>query len=786
MNKHIFPSHLLDQSKKGKDWCKQYAMAAWHQFCQLGDERFYNGREKFKELREYAKGEQSVDQYKQKFSKHLKAKENKTWRNIDWSILKIAPRFVRVVMGKINNAKKITKVRAIDPLAVSLKKDYEIQLREYVLNQKLLSDITASTGIEFDQPQSDGLPMPQNSDDIEIHMQLGYKDRFAMEMMDWLNLVDEVNDNEQLRYEVIEDLITVGCGGYRVFVDSNNFIRKRRVIPENTMVAPHSFADCRDAEYMGEVMYLTIAELRQLAGNQFTEEEYQKIAEQNRGRDYHSVGQWFDGSSQRHEYDDQRIRVLDLEWHSTDTLIHEKKKTNSGKTVLNKKSLDWYKPDAEAQPGREVIRTDIKNVYRCMWVIDTDYCFNYGLATDMQRSVMNLGDTRLSYCIFDIGTSFVKEIIPNLNNIQLNWLQYQNHMMRSKPRGIAINLDKLAEVAMDGAGGEKMTPREILEMYAETGDQVYKDSTMPGQANAALPFQELDGGMSDAALQHYQFIIQQMDMIRNVTGINDIIDGTTPHQDTGKAVAEIAMGASNNALDWLHYAERKVSENCKKREAALLPEAVKRGLPPALSAIIGSNSVSFLSKASIVDHEFKVWYEEAPSDEERYRLDEKIKVMLQNGEIGGDDALMIEREDNIERAIQLLRIKRKQRMAEAQQANQQNVQDTAAAQQQSNQQTHDNKLAELEKEYELKSNLTVLEKSLEEKNLLIKLQTEMRKAQRDNEFKLQAQADQHIDTLERIDAQGEIDILRDSMKIEGQKEVAKLKPKPKPAGASKK
>ena len=187
MAKHndLFPSDLVDPSEKDRDWRKKWIEAA-HRHYERRAPRYSSGSNpdkahKFKEWRDYANGEQSIDIYRDKFLSKKKDGKKTTFRNIDWSILKVAPRFKRVVVGMIMDNKHNVKIQSIDPHSVDSKREFKIKLQEFKENQAFLQTIGERTGTKFDSPVEEGLPIPESNADIEVHMNLFFKDEFAVD-----------------------------------------------------------------------------------------------------------------------------------------------------------------------------------------------------------------------------------------------------------------------------------------------------------------------------------------------------------------------------------------------------------------------------------------------------------------------------------------------------------------------------------------------------------------------------------------------------------------------------
>ena len=64
-SKAVYPSHQIDPREKGKDWCLQYAKAAWSDYTNHSTQSFHNNRGHYAKIKDYAQGNQSINKYKQ-------------------------------------------------------------------------------------------------------------------------------------------------------------------------------------------------------------------------------------------------------------------------------------------------------------------------------------------------------------------------------------------------------------------------------------------------------------------------------------------------------------------------------------------------------------------------------------------------------------------------------------------------------------------------------------------------------------------------------------------------
>ena len=138
--------------------------------------------------------------------------------------------------------------------------------------------------------------------------------------------------------------------------------------------------------------------------------------------------------------------------------------------------------------------------------------------------------------------------------IQITHLKMQQVLSRMVPDGVFLDMDGLAEV--DLGNGTNYNPAEALNMYFQTGSIVGRSLTQEGDPNRGrIPIQELQTSASGAKLgaliQTYQYYLQ---MIRDVTGLNEARDGSLPDKDALVGLAKMAANQSNIATKHINNA----------------------------------------------------------------------------------------------------------------------------------------------------------------------------------------------------------------------------------------
>tara|TARA_R110002050_G_scaffold132385_4_gene254427 strand:+ start:2841 stop:3773 length:933 start_codon:yes stop_codon:yes gene_type:complete len=245
--------------------------------------------------------------------------------------------------------------------------------------------------------------------------------------------------------------------------------------------------------------------------------------------------------------------------------------------------------------------------------------------------------------------------------------------------------------------------------------------------------------------QTYQYYLQ---MIRDVTGLNEARDGSKPDKDSLVGLQKLAAAASNTAtkhiLQSLMYLTVRTAENISLRVADMLEFPL---LKQALMNSISTFNVDTLEQIEKLNlHEFGIFLELEPEEEDKAGLERNIQIALQNGGIDLEDAIDIRQISNIKLANQMLKIKRKQKQEATRKAQLENIQAQAQANAQSAEQST---LAELQKQQALTETKLQLEQG--------KSQFEIQRMQTEAEIKKQLMAEkfQYDMQLARIDVEAE-------------------------------
>lgn len=718
-----FPSHLISPADKGKDWIMQYCKAAWDSF-ETDNPRniFYHARYRYEVIKSYALGNQSISKYRPLLGVDEESKED--WLAIDWSVIPIVPKFRRIALGKLNKIGYNITATPIDALANDEVEDYfagvkaKLLMREQAM--KVDPSLLEDPILQLEQGEA------KDIEELEIQMNYTFKHNMAIEAEQAITLVLEQNQVEKLREQIKEDIFDYGVGGYKEYIDSNGAIKIRNINPRNIIINQCKNKDFSDAQYVGEVIEMTIADLKQMAGNQFTEEEYEDIARNVIGR-WGNPKEWPTSLSVYNKgYDKFRLRLLDMEFFSVNEMVFEQRIDRRGNKIYARAR---YEDRNKRKDKFE--RVAYKVVYKGKWILGTNYIFDYGLATNMKRAKSSLMDTTMSYHIYapefwDMRAyGIMEQLIPIADAIQIAWYRLQNAINQARPKGIMIELGALEDIPL-GAGGKKLTPMKVIDLYNKTGTLVYRRADQQGRMTNYKPIEELENGLGRDVMTYYQIIQNHIQMLRDITGMNEMTDGSTPDPRTLTTVAKLAYEGTNNALAHIIGGEKKLLESLSNAIVLRIQDVAEVGGVKGYVRSLGSNTMKFFQTSpNLALYEFGIFIEDKPTDDQRAMLLQQVQAGQAGGMLDIEDAIVIQNTDNLKVAQQILAYKIKKRREQAQQDAMQQQQMNGQIQMQSAQAAEQARQQTLQLEAQVKSQLIQVEKEMDAKLLEMKYQYEL-------------------------------------------------------------
>ena len=651
-----FPDQVVpDSVKNSYDYGIQVGRAIENEWFRqdMGGDRYLQNFQNYHRLRLYARGEQPVQKYKDELS----INGDLSYLNLDWKIVPVIPKFVDILVNGMTDKGYEIKSFATDPFAVKERTDFAFNAIRDITNKEQIEQLNALTGGNF-YASADPASLPATEAELDLYLQLNYKQSIEIAEEEIIKNVFSYNKYPEIQRRIAYDLAVLGIGVSKTSFNLSEGITVDYVDPANVVYSYTEDPNFDDIYYVGEVKNLSLSEVKRLYPY-LTDEDLEEIQKYKGPSNYSNYTRNYKGRD-----DNNLISVLFFEYKTYTNQVFKLKNTDQGLEKILEKD-DTFDPPENDNFSR--VARSIEVLYTGAKVLGLNKLLNWSLAENMTRPSSDVTRVNMNYSICAPRMykgkidSIVSRITGFADMIQLTHLKLQQVLARVVPDGVYLDMDGLAEV--DLGNGTNYNPAEALNMYFQTGSIVGRSLTQDGDLNRGkVPIQELQSssGVSkvQALISTYQYYLQ---MIRDVTGLNEAVDGSMPDKNALVGLQKMAAANTNVAtrhiLKALMYITIKIAENISLRANDALQFPLTKD---ALLNSINTFNVNTLEEMEkVAMHDFGIFLELEPDEEEKAKLEQNIQVALQAGGIDLDDAIDIREVSNIKLANQLLKLKKK-------------------------------------------------------------------------------------------------------------------------------
>tara|TARA_R110002096_G_scaffold18355_2_gene62607 strand:- start:496 stop:2889 length:2394 start_codon:yes stop_codon:yes gene_type:complete len=628
--------------------------------------KYSTSKNNFHNLRLYARGEQSIQKYKDELS----INGDLSYLNLDWKPIPIISKFVDIVVNGMSDRVYDIKAYSQDPYGVSKRTEYMNSVMSDMRTKDLKSFVKDKFGLDLFNGQASLLPDSQ--EELDLHMQLNYKQAVEIAEEQALNVLMTGNRYELTKKRFYYDLTVLGIGAVKTSFNTSEGVTIDYVDPANLVYSHTDSPYFEDIYYVGEVKTIPINELIKQFPHLSTEdlEEISSIGRSSR-----------DKRNRRNDSDDDKnkVDILYFNYKTYMSEVYKLKETASGGDKAIEKD-DGFNPEDNENFRKESRK--IECLYDGALVLGTKKLLKWEMAKNMIRPKSDFTKVKMNYAITAPRMyegridSLVKRITGFADMIQLTHLKLQQVMSRMVPDGVYLDADGLAEI--DLGNGTNYNPQEALNMFFQTGSVIGRSFTSEGDQNPGkIPIQEITsgngGGKLQALIGNYNYYLQ---MIRDVTGLNEARDGSTPDPKALVGVQKMAAANSNTATRHILqsglFLTSEVCECLSLRISDIIEYSPTRD---AFVQSIGAHNVATLTEMSELHlYDFGIFIELTPDEEEKAMLENNIQVALGQQNIELEDAIDLREIKNIKLANQLLKIRRKKKNKRDQQVQQENMQ----------------------------------------------------------------------------------------------------------------
>ena len=675
---NYFPSQVVgDAEKLSYDYGLKVAKAIEHEWFNKdqGINRYHKHYNDFHRLRLYAEGNQSIQKYKDELS----INGDLSYLNLDWTPVPIIPKFVDIVVNGMADRSYDIKAYSQDPYGIAKRTEYMQSIVDD-MNTKEINDFVQQK-FNINLYQNDPNTLPETKEELELHMQLSYKQAVEIAEEQAINVLLDGNKYNLVKNRFYRDLTVLGIGAVKTNFTTSEGATVEYVDPADLVYSYTESPYFDDIYYVGEVKTIPVNEL----AKQFPFLEQSDLEEIMQSRSLYTNNSYKNASSYD-EFDSNKVQVLYFNYKTYMNEVYKIKETATGAEKAIEKD-DSFNPPLDSEGNFSRLDRVIEVLQEGAMVLGTNKLLKWEIAKNMMRPKSNYTKVKMNYSIVAPRMykgnidSLVKRITGFADMIQLTHLKLQQVMSRMIPDGVYLDADGLAEI--DLGNGTNYNPQEALNMFFQTGSVIGRSFTQDGDMNPGkVPIQEITSGSGGNKIQaligNYNYYMQ---MIRDVTGLNEARDGSMPDERALVGIQKIAAANSNTAtrhiLDSGLFLTAEVAEQLSLRISDIVEYSPTK---EAFIQSIGVHNVATLEEMSSLHlYDFGIFIELMPDEEEKAMLENNIQMALQQQTIDLEDAIDVREINNVKLANEVLKIRRKRKMEMDQAMKEQNMQAQAHA-----------------------------------------------------------------------------------------------------------
>ena len=736
-SKSYFPSQTVsDAEKLSYDYGLKVAKAIEQEWFNndRSSNRYKSNHNDFHNLRLYARGEQSIQKYKDELS----INGDLSYLNLDWTPVPIISKFVDIVVNGMSERMYDIKAYSQDPFGVSKRTAY----MDSVLADMRTKDLNAFTedafGIQISEHDEEMLP--DSEEELALHMQLSYKQAVEIAEEQAINTLLDGNKFELIKKRFYYDLTVLGIGATKTGFNTSEGVTIDYVDPANLVYSYTDSPYFDDIYYVGEVKTIPVNELAKQFPHLSGEDLEDVMKNKSNSRSNYNSSHTYD------KEDTNTVQVIYFNYKTYMNEVYKVKETGTGADKIIPRD-DSFNPPENMEGGFSRMLRSIECLYEGAMILGTDKLLKWEMAKNMMRPKSDYTKVKMNYSIVAPRMyngkidSLVKKITGFADMIQLTHLKLQQIMSRMVPDGVYLDADGLAEI--DLGNGTNYSPQEALNMFFQTGSVIGRSFTSEGDQNPGkVPIQEIQsgsgGGKMQALIGNYNYYLQ---MIRDVTGLNEARDGSMPDKNALVGVQKLAAANSNTATRHMLQAGLFLTaETCECLSLRISDILEYSPSKDAFIQAIGGHNMATLDEMSELHlYDFGIFLELLPDEEEKALLENNIQMALQQKIIDLEDAIDVREIRNVKLANQVLKIRRKKKLERDQKMQQENIQVQAQANTQAQQAAAQSEVQKNQAISQSQAQLEQVKADLKSKQMELEVQHKMKLMQFEFEINQQLQ-----------------------------------------------
>ena len=254
----FFPSQVVsDSEKNSKEYGLKVSRAIEQEWFNVanGTNKYTTNHNNYHKLRLYARGEQPIQKYKDELS----INGDLSYLNLDWKPVPIISKFVDIVVNGIAERTYDIKAYSQDPYGLSKRTKYLEDMKEDMAGKGMGALMQKEFGLDI--MNNDPSTLPETQEELDLHMQLTYKQGVEIAEEQAINVLMEGNKYELIKKRFFYDLCVLGIGAVKTQFNTSEGVTINHVDPADLVYSYTESPYFDDIYYIGEVKTIPINEL---------------------------------------------------------------------------------------------------------------------------------------------------------------------------------------------------------------------------------------------------------------------------------------------------------------------------------------------------------------------------------------------------------------------------------------------------------------------------------------------------------------------------------------------
>jgi hypothetical protein len=235
--------------------------------------------------------------------------------------------------------------------------------------------------------------LPENQDELALHMQLNYKQAVEIAEEQAINTLLKGNNYDLIRKRLYYDLTVLGIAACKTSFNKSEGVTIDYVDPADLVYSKTNSPYFEDCYYVGEVKNIPINELVKQFPH-LTEEQIKDIQQSKSNRPGHKVH----GYGYRDERDYNKVTVLYFNYKTYTNEVYKVKETGTGGERAIQKD-DSFNPPENKEGSFDKLDRKIECLFEGAMIIGTDIILKWEKAKNMMRPKSDFTKVKMNYSI---------------------------------------------------------------------------------------------------------------------------------------------------------------------------------------------------------------------------------------------------------------------------------------------------------------------------------------------------------------------------------------------------